>query len=95
MIKVPSDLVEKFEALGADDAATRAKYANFAAAIHAEQREIMARSKALWAEVMERLGLEGEFRYDNGRLYPLNVGPDGAPVELAPGVAAGTGPLPA
>jgi hypothetical protein len=71
-VKLPDDLSEEFEDITIDDMALRAKYANFSAIINAEQKALVARSKALWDEVMATLKLQGKWRYANGRVYPVD-----------------------
>jgi len=71
-IKISDDLREQFDDLTVDDVTLRAKYINFCHAIHEEQREIVIRSRAVWAQAKLTLGLQGNWRYEDGRVYPVD-----------------------
>lgn len=70
--KVSADLYEDFEDLALESAALQAKYINFCAAIHEEQKVVSARAKEVWAEAMLAMNLEGPWRYDDGMVYPVD-----------------------
>lgn len=74
-IKLPDDMREEFEDLAVDNGALQAKYINFCAAIHLEQRQLVIRSREVWAEVMFKLGLQGEWKYEDGKVYPIDETP--------------------
>lgn len=71
-IAVSDELREEFEDLATDDMTLRAKFANFSQAIQAEQRALLVRSKEIWAEVLFTMKLEGKWRYENGKVYPVD-----------------------
>jgi hypothetical protein len=71
-IEVTSDLKEEFEDLLADSATLQAKYISFCSAIHEEQKKVAIRAKEVWAEAMFTMGLEGKWRYEDGRVYPVD-----------------------
>lgn len=70
--RLPENLRKRFEELMADQAAVQAKYANFAEAIHQEQKMLVLVAKDLWAEAINELGLEGQWRYKDGFLHPVD-----------------------
>lgn len=84
MIKLPQYFCERIEAAMADEKALRDKYRMFLEMVHEEHKALSEKTKATWDEIKRDMGLEGDFRYENGRLFPVNVGPDGAPIHLAP-----------
>ena len=71
-IALKKELRERFENLSADSTALQAKYNNFAAAIHEEQKALNEKAKTSWAEVIDNFGLEGEWRYERGSVYPVD-----------------------
>jgi hypothetical protein len=71
-VKVPDDLREAFEDLIVDNTTMHAKYLNFCQALHEEQKALVLRSKELWAEARSTMGLEGEWRYLDGRVHPMD-----------------------
>jgi hypothetical protein len=71
-VEVPDDLREEFEDLIIDNATLQAKYLNFCQSIHEEQRRLVVRSKTVWAEAMSTMGLQGEWHYHNGMIYPVD-----------------------
>ena len=71
-VKVPDDIRALFDNLIADTVACQHKYANFSAVIHEEQKELSVRAKNLWAKTMEAAGLQGEWRYEDGMVYPVD-----------------------
>lgn len=87
MIKLPKEFADRFEAMMADERALRDKYRMFAETVHEEHKALSVRIKATWDDVKEALGLEGDFRYEDGKLLPVNRGPDGAPTKIVDGGA--------
>jgi len=83
MLKLQPDDAKLFDDIMLDSETLKAKYQAFSEVIHAEQKALQERSMALWANIKAKYGLEGELRYQDGRLYPLGLGPDGAPVAPA------------
>jgi len=71
-IALKKELREKFEDLNADSMAIQAKYNNFCAAIHEEQRMLNTKAKTLWTKVIDDFGLQGEWRYNDGSVYPVD-----------------------
>jgi hypothetical protein len=71
-IEVSDDLKEEFEDLMAESATIQAKYLCFCSAIHEEQKKLAVRAKEVWAEAMFTMKLEGKWRYDEGRVYPID-----------------------
>ena len=71
-IRVSEELREEFEDLAVEDATLRAKYINFCAVIHGEQKQLAARAKEVWAEALFTMQLQGKWRYDNGMVYPVD-----------------------
>jgi hypothetical protein len=71
-IELSEDLKEEFEDLMAESATLQAKYISFCNAIHEEQKKVAIRAKEVWAEVMFTMGLEGKWRYEDGRVYPVD-----------------------
>lgn len=71
-VKVPDDLREEFDDLLIDSNTLLAKHANFSHVIHEEQKALVIRSKLLWTEALEIMGLQGEWRYKDGILYPVD-----------------------
>lgn len=71
-LEVSEDLKEEFEDLMAESATLQAKYISFCSAIHEEQKKLAVRAKAVWAEAMFTMKLEGKWRYDEGRVYPID-----------------------
>jgi hypothetical protein len=69
-VRLPENLRNRFEDLSADNEALKAKYANFCQAIHDEQKMLTIVAKDLWTQTIFELGLEGEWRYENGMVYP-------------------------
>jgi hypothetical protein len=66
------ELRDRFEELNTDSVTLQAKYNNFCAAIDGEQRALNVKAKNLWTEVIDDFGLQGEWRYNNGTLYPVD-----------------------
>lgn len=71
-IAVSDDLKEEFEDLMAESATLQAKYISFCSAIHEEQKRVAVRAKEVWAEAMFTMKLEGKWRYEDGRVYPMD-----------------------
>lgn len=71
-IKVPTGLDEQFRVLESDELTVRTKYINFTHAIHCEQKEIATRAKKLWREAIDGMGLEGEWRYEDGWFHTVD-----------------------
>jgi hypothetical protein len=71
-IEVSEDLKEEFEDLMADSATLQAKYISFCSAIHEEQKKVAVRAKEVWAEAMFTMNLEGKWRYEDGKVYPVD-----------------------
>jgi hypothetical protein len=88
MLKLQPDDAKLFDDIMLDSETIKAKYQAFSEVIHAEQKALQERSMALWANIKAKYGLEGELRYQGGKLYPLGLGPDGAPIVPADANAA-------
>jgi hypothetical protein len=71
-VKVPEHLHDLFEDLSDDSEALQAKYANFCAAIHEEQKILAMRAKNLWIQAIFELKLEGQWRYKDGFVHPID-----------------------
>lgn len=71
-IALKKELRDRFDSLNADGIALQAKYNNFCAAIHEEQKAVNEKARSLWKEVIDSFGLEGEWRYDDGTVYPVD-----------------------
>lgn len=93
MLKLAPDDAKLFEDIMADAAAIQAKHKAFSAVIHDEHKALEVRSRTLWENVKAKYGLEGELRYSDGKLYPLGLGPDGAPIMPADAKPASPEPV--
>jgi hypothetical protein len=71
-IQVSDDIREEFEDMMVESATLQAKYLSFCSAIHEEQKRVAVRAKEIWAEVMFTMRLEGKWRYEDGKVYPVD-----------------------
>lgn len=74
-IRAPETLDQRFRELADDDATVRAKFVNFSMIIHDEQKAVALKAKSLWAQTIHDLGLEGEWRYEDGWFLPVDPTP--------------------
>ena len=70
-IRVPEPFLERFDELVLETTTLQAKYDSFSASVHNEQKQLIARAKTLWAQAISEMGLEGEWRYEKGLIYPV------------------------
>lgn len=76
MLTIEDHHAQLFDELSLDAATIQSKYAAFLSAIHDEQRALKARSAALWHDVMRHYKLDGNWRYEDGKLHPVTPAAD-------------------
>ncbi len=91
-LPVPEELKVAFEDLIADTKAIEAKYSHFTQAIHNEQKTIAIKSRELWKEARNVMGLTqgAEYNYNDGNLYLVDRVPNAPDINpVAPPIKIG------
>ena len=73
-VKLPEELRAAFEDLIAHDIALNAAASRFLE----QQKAVVLKSRELWKETMSVMNLTGEYRYNDGAIYPVEAAKDAA-----------------
>lgn len=71
MLKISDEHAALFESLNAENQALKGVVRDALQHAHAVSTDIVLRGKALWEEMRSTYGIEGEWRYENGKLVPV------------------------
>jgi len=72
-IKVPEELKKAFDELHDGQLALQYKVDAFSRTINAESHALAVSAKHTWAEAKAVMNLEGDWKYENGMVYPLTL----------------------
>lgn len=70
---IPVELNQAFEDIHANQLALQLKADMFSRAVHSEAQALAVASKAVWDEAKAVMKLQGDWKYENGMLYPLTL----------------------
>jgi hypothetical protein len=71
MLKIDDEDTAVFEELNATERALQMKVVAFSRAMQTEYVELQTKGKAHWAAVLAKYGIEGQWRYEDGKLHPM------------------------
>lgn len=72
-LEVPNELKKAFDEISMVQLTLQFKVDAFSRTINAETRAIAVMSKSVWNEAKATMNLQGDWRYENGMLYPLTL----------------------